>query len=118
MQKITVRREDFVHAVEKNRNGHRAAFEEALEGYRYRLTVELERRLRDVAKGRAIDLYFNLPEPQDHTDDYDRVLAMAQMSIDDEIELTEDEFGMYVMDQWDWKRSFAETTTLYGGGRR
>ncbi|ADG76169.1 hypothetical protein Cfla_3290 [Cellulomonas flavigena DSM 20109] len=66
-------------------------FLEAVEAYRARWIRELERRLHDVRRGRAIDQTFRLPEPEDHTDDYDRVLAMARMSVDDVIELTEHE---------------------------
>ena len=38
---------------------------------------------------------------------------MAEMSVDDTLELTEDEFAMYVMDQWRWKQSFTDTTDRY-----
>ncbi len=38
---------------------------------------------------------------------------MAEMSIDDTITLSEDEFAMYVMDQWRWKQSFTESTLVY-----
>ena len=38
---------------------------------------------------------------------------MAEMSVHDTIELTEDEFAMYVMDQWRWKQDFSETTARY-----
>ena len=86
---------------------------QALEGYRTRLTAELERRVRDLKRGRHVEQYIGLPEPEDHTDDYDRILAMADMSVDDTLELSEDEFGMYVMDQWRWKQSFTDSTTLY-----
>jgi hypothetical protein len=73
----------------------------------------LEGRIRDLKRGRHIDQYLRLPEPEDHTDDYDRVLAMAEMSVDEEIELNADDFAMYVMDQWHWKQSFTETTSYY-----
>jgi len=43
---------------------------------------------------------------------------MAMMSVEEVIELTEDEFAMYVMDQWSWKNSFTRTTTMYTGGSR
>ena len=113
MRTVTVNRDEFIQHVTKNRNSHRSVFEEALEGYRNRLTAELERRIRDLRRGREVDQYIGLPEPEDHTDDYDRILAMAEMSIDDTLELTEDEFAMYVMDQWRWKQSFSDSTALY-----
>lgn len=94
----------------RTRKNHRSVFEEALEGYRNRLTAELERRVRDLRKGRRIDQYIGLPEPEDHTDDYDRILTMAEMSVAGTVDLTEDEFAMYVMDQWHWKQSFSAST--------
>lgn len=113
MRTVTVNRDEFIERVTKNRNSHRSVFEEALEGYRNRLTAELERRIRDLKRGREVNQYIGLPEPEDHTDDYDRILAMAEMSIRDTLELTEDEFAMYVMDQWRWKQSFSASTALY-----
>jgi hypothetical protein len=106
-------RAEFVTKVQHNRDQHRSVFERALEGYRDRWTQELERRLKDVRRGCSVDQSFRLPEPEDHTDDYDRILTMARMQIDDTIELTEDEFAMYVMDQWSWKSSFTSTTSRY-----
>lgn len=113
MRIVTVNRDEFLLRVRENRNSHRGVFEEALGGYRSRLLAEFERRVRDLHRGRHVNQYIGLPEPEDHTDDYDRILAMAEMSIDDSLELTEDEFGMYVMDQWRWKQSFSDSTARY-----
>lgn len=113
MRTVTVTKKDFLTRVRENRNNHRAVFEEALNGYHQRLTLELERRIRDLKRGRVINQYIGLPEPEDHTDDYDRVITMADMSINDTVDLNESEFAMYVMDQWEWKHSFAESTEGY-----
>ena len=115
MQRVTVDKSEFVERVGKNRDRHRAVFEQALEGYRARMVAELERRIEDLRRGRRIEQYIGLPEPEDHTADYDRVLAMAEMSIHDTVELTQEDFAMYVMDQWRWKQDFTETTTRYLG---
>lgn len=113
MRTVTVHREEFLNRLRINRDNHRAVFEDALEGYRNRLTAELERRVRDLKRGRKVDQYIGLPEPEDHTDDYDRIIAMAEMSISDRVELSQDEFAMYVMDQWRWRQSFSDSTELY-----
>lgn len=113
MRTVRLNRDALVATVQENRDSHRSVFEEALEGHRERWIKELEPRLHDVRRGREINQYFSLPEPEDHTDDYDRILTMARMSVDDVIELSEDEFGMYVMDQWSWKSNFTRTTTMY-----
>jgi hypothetical protein len=113
MRTVTVDRHELIARVRANRDAHRAVFEHALDGYRQRLIDELERRVRDLRKGRWVKQHIGLPEPEDHTDDYDRVLAMAEMSVDDTLELDESEFAMYVMDQWRWKQSFTDSTDLY-----
>lgn len=118
MRTVRLDRDEFVAKVQKNRDEHRAVFEKAVEGYRERWVCELERRLRDIRRGRAIDQYFSLPEPEDHTEDYDRILTMARMSVDEVIDLSDDEFAMYVMDQWSWKSSFTRTTAMYARSRR
>ena len=109
MREVTVRKDEFITRVSANRDNHRAVFERALDGYRRRIIAELERRVDDVRRGVSIDQRIGLPEPEDHTDDYDRVLTMAQMSVDDTITLSSSDFAMYVMDQWDWRQSFATT---------
>lgn len=113
MRNVTVDRDDFLAKVTANRDGHRQVFEEALEAYRRILQRELEQRVRDLKRNLRIDQYIGLPEPEDHTTDYDRVITMAEMSIEDTIQLSEDEFAMYVMDQWRWKQQFAESTLCY-----
>lgn len=47
--------------------------------------------------------------PEDHTDEYDQLLEMLAMSVDDEVELTAQEFAQYVRDDWSWKHQFTRT---------
>ena len=113
MRNVTVNRDEFLVEVTANREAHREVFEKALDSFHRRLKAELDQRVRDLKAGRRINQYIGLPEPEDHTADYDRIITMAEMSIDDTIQLSEDEFAMYVMDQWRWKQGFADTTLCY-----
>lgn len=113
MHRVTVNKVEFIERVRANRDRHRHVFEKALAGYRARLVAELERRIEDLRKARRVEQYIGLPEPEDHTADYDRILAMAEMSVHDTLELSEDEFAQYVMDQWRWKQDFTDTATRY-----
>lgn len=115
MRTVRLEREEFVGTVQANRDRHRGVFEEALEGYRSRLLHELEQRIKDLKRGRRVDVYIRLTEPEDHTEDYDRILTMAKMSVDSVVELTQDDFAMYVMAQWHWRRDFDATTSHYLG---
>lgn len=113
MNGVTVRKDELVSALEENRKNHRAIFEEAVEGYRKKAIEMLEHHIEEIKEGRVVRVAVHLPQPEDHTDDYDRVLRMLEMSIDDEIEVMEHDFACYVMDNWDWKRQFLTTNSAY-----
>ena len=74
---------------------------------------ELDRRLEDAKNGRKINLYFELVEPMNQTSDYKRAIGMLEMSVEDVIELTQDEYSCYVLDEWRWSGQFAITSSRY-----
>jgi hypothetical protein len=116
MKDVKVNREQLEQKVQENRNAHRAVFEDAQKNYRDLVIEELDKMLADARSGRKIIRAVLLPEPEDHTEDYDRVLAMLDMSVDEVIELEEEDFKCYVLDQWGWQRSFASNTMRYSSG--
>jgi len=56
---------------------------------------------------------FNLTAPENHIEDYIRVLRMLNMSVEDKITLSEVQFNQYVMDNWHWTRSFKTMSATY-----
>ena len=58
-------------------------------------------------------LNFNLPKPENHLEDYDRVLDLLKMTLDEELELREHEFNCYIRDQWDWTGRFKNISATY-----
>lgn len=113
MDVVKVRVAELKATIAENREAHRAMFLEAQGKYRARMVEELDRMLTDARTGRRIRRAVSMPEPEDHTADYDRIIRMLEMSVDDEIELDEGDFSRYVMDQWEWARSFASNTMMY-----
>ena len=113
MESITVRKTDLLAALRENRGGHRAAFEAAQEGWRATIIEELDRRLADARAGRRVDSRFMIPEPEDHTTDYDRVIRMVEMEVNDTIAVPEHDFRCYVMDDWDWMASWTASNSGY-----
>jgi hypothetical protein len=69
--------------------------------------------LEDARKGRPIQRSVTLTEPSNQVKDYDRVITMLEMSVDDTITLDAQAFDRYVMDNWDWSRFALATTTAY-----
>jgi hypothetical protein len=113
MDKVRVKRDELLTTIRVNRDAHRGEFLKALEGYKKAWEEELERNLADLRAGRKFKRALSLAEPEDHTADYDAVIKMLEMSVDDIVEMPLHQFQMYVMDQWEWKHRTSLTNTVY-----
>lgn len=97
---------DLLLTIGTNRDLHHATFEQAQEVYRAAAIERLERRLADAREGRPTRHGLGLIEPADHTADYDHVLEHHHDAGGASIELDEETFGQYVLDDWRWKRAW------------
>lgn len=113
MKDVTVKKEELRAKVQANRDAHKAIFDEAVEGYRAKIVGLLEDHLKRVKKGKMEAIKIWLPIPEDHTNDYNRVLAMLDMSVDAEITIDQNTFASYVMDDWHWKNEFLTASSAY-----
>jgi hypothetical protein len=113
MRSVKIDCKKLLDIVKKNRENHRKTFLEALDGYREAVVAELEKMLDEAKRGRRIRRGIELVEPMDQTKDYDRVIKMLEMSEDQVVELTSQEFAQYVQDDWHWKQQFDHSTVNY-----
>lgn len=113
MEAITVDRLELIKTLKANRDEHREMFEEALGVYRERVVEELERHLDDAKNGRKISRSIGLVEPRDYTDEYSRVIAMLEWDKNPTVQVSEHDFGRYVLNDWEWREAFAASTGAY-----
>lgn len=111
---VRVPKDKLMETIKSNRNEHRRIFEEAIEGWKERVTKDLETAAEEAKAGRSFRIRFNLPKPEDHTKDYDAVIDLLEFSLDDEFELSFNEFNQYVRDEWGWQTDFLNTSMSYG----
>ncbi len=110
---VVINKMELIEKIQANRDKHRAIFEEALEGYRQAAITAFSERLDKIKARKPFTINFNLHEPQDHTGDYDRVLTMLKMHQGQTLELGQEDFAMYVLDDWSWKRQWIASNTQY-----
>jgi hypothetical protein len=110
---VRVSKPDLLAKLEANRAGHRAIFEEALEGYRTKAIELFSAEVEKIRSGQKFRSFVSLTEPEDHTADYDAAIGMLQLSLDDAVELDEQSYRSFVLDEWDWKRQFLATNRSY-----
>jgi hypothetical protein len=113
MDTIKVDRNKLLMALAGNRDLHIEAHEEALEGYRERLIIELQILLEKAEKHEDPVLRSSLTRPESHETDYDRIITMVEWNTDKIIELDEGECRQYLMDDWQWKPDFMRTQVMY-----
>jgi hypothetical protein len=113
MNTVKVKRGELLTKVRSNRDAHRTLFLKAQEGYRKLVIEELDRMLKDAKDGLPIQRSVTLTEPSNHVKDYDRVITMLEMSVEETITLDGRAFDRYVMDNWDWSRFALATNTAY-----
>lgn len=72
-----------------------------------------------LAQSFAFNLAFNaqwpLKYPENHLEDYDRVIDLLKFSIADKVELSSADFDAYVRNNWSWRNSFLGTNSAYVG---
>lgn len=127
-------RSELIEKLKQNREAHKAEFAEAMKGYYLEVVEEAEKlidSLTDVKNlaergelpeseampGQKVDFdknfYLRAQKPISYETDYDRAITMLEMSKSDMIDLGEEGFARYVMDEWEWKDSFSATNSLY-----
>jgi len=104
----------LIEILEKNKEEHRADFLEAVEGYKKEAIKTLETQIEKVKGNKKLPkVYVNMPIPEDHTSDYERIIRLLQLDDRPSIELEEFEFTQYVMDDWGWKNEWISNTLSY-----
>lgn len=110
---VKVERIAVLDRLRENRANHKDFVLEAWNGYEAAILSELN-YLRDlIQKDRRSNIRITLPQPVDHTDEYDTIIGMLEMSEEHTISLGAIEYRSYIEDKWDWKQQFIGTNSRY-----
>lgn len=113
---VVVDKDELLGVLRANRESHREVFLQAQRGFRERAIRELDCSLADARAGNAVRLTVHLPEPQDHTEDYDREIRMLEMHTEPTVRIRAGLFDQIVMDRWGWSAAFNATSQAYLAG--
>lgn len=131
--KMNYRVAELKDVISANLAKHIETYEEAMCGFRETVKDELRTnlelveqlgddwQLEDLNEGERLfgrnQFYLSISAPENHEEDYTRVWDMLDMTSDEEIELTEEQFNKYIRDQWDWSEGFRMSTAAYMSDR-
>lgn len=115
MDDVKITKEDLLEKLKANRETHRATFELAIGVYQDKMTELLESLIERAKDGKVIPqrALYELPMPEDHTNEYDVAIEMLEHDTRKKFILNRREFARYFMDQWEWTESFTTNTVSY-----
>ncbi|SEI98358.1 hypothetical protein SAMN04244579_02688 [Azotobacter beijerinckii] len=112
---VNVSRLELIQSLKEGRERHTVDYETAAQDYKDAAIKFLSDALKRAKKGDLSDIAFKLPKPENHTADYDEIIAMMERSVDETISLDSQSFRAYFLGEWDWKRGFDLAMTSLGG---
>lgn len=118
MKTIKMSKTDLLDKIKENRDKHEALYLEAIEGYKDSLVKTLKKMLANAKANKEVEHFLTLEKPVNNLKDYDRAIAMLEVTIDTVIELDQNEFSNLFLDQWVWKDAFMATNSTYFNGHK
>ena len=116
MKPIKMNRVDLLEIVKHNKQKHSSEFDQAVEDYK-KLVLSLAQSNLKIAKTQELGEFKQIkiipPAPVSYEDSYKRAIRMLELSVDEVIEVDETVFNQLVQDEWDWKRGFVATASMY-----
>lgn len=106
MEKIRVSKQELLTIVTENREKHKKEYLESIKAYRVKAAELLALELEKVVSGEKFQINFDLVKPESHEKEYDLTIKMLQMSVDEVVDIEQNEFNEMVNDEWNWKRHF------------
>jgi hypothetical protein len=126
---VRVSKDDLLKKLKYNRTEHEKTYNEIMAVRQTKILDELhgfkakfKKALADRMDKATSDVEYTPPsitlsisslKPENHTGDYDRVISLLELSLDEELELNSSEFNQYVNDDWSWKKSFVTCSGTY-----
>lgn len=115
MNSVRVSTVSLLEKVKINRDQHHDLFVKAQAGFRARAIEELDDMI-EAAKAGDIRLHVGLTPPSDHTVEYDRAIAMLEMSQDPIVEIDAEQFAQLVQNEWAWFNQATAVNSTYASG--
>lgn len=111
--KVKVDRKSLIIQLNENKGKHIRQYKDAYAGFKKSIETELEQKLEAIRGGHSFKLEFENHKPESHENDYDDIIGMLELSVDDNVELNYQQYKQYINDEWDWKRHWQASNAVY-----
>ena len=109
---ITVKKSQLIEQLKANKANHIKEYEKAVIAYKEEALKQLNQQIKEVEQGSLI-AKLNLVTPINNADEYDKIIEMFEWEINDDVELEQNEFNEFVLDEFDFARNAKFANTMY-----
>ena len=113
-RKIKVNKQELIDIVKKNKEAHIIDYAEAVVAYKKEALRQLRLQTKAVNKG-ALVVRINLTSPINEEKSYDKIIRMFEMDVQDEVEISVNEFNEYVLDETSFALQAKMSNSSYRG---
>jgi len=116
---VNVSRKQLLECLYENLEVHKREFAEAQTEFKERLLADLKKateKVEGMTPEKLATFRFTFQYPQSHVAEYEGIIEMLEMSVDENINLDSESFKAYVKNEWSWSRGFEATKMLYKSG--
>ena len=114
---VNIDREKLLVTLRENKEKHQKAYEDVLNGWREAVKKAAQEILKTIGtddEPKSLDLITKHGQrPRNYVSEYDSVIHMLEMSGDETIGLTQEDFNTFVRDEWNWKANWSSTSSSY-----
>jgi hypothetical protein len=105
---------ELLTILKTNRDRHAELYAEAVQGYCQKAVAYLKDKIQTLSANTPCTVHMGeIRPPDDHTGDYDRVIAMLSRTKEQDIVLGEEQYSQLVDDEWDWAERWAACNSDY-----
>lgn len=114
MTKVKVNKQDLLNKLYENKKIHENEFNELNKQYKEDVINGLTELLKEAKKLKDDPIIcLNLLKPDSYISQYSEIIGMLEMSVDDEFEITQEEYKNYVLNIWSWTQRFDNIKSAY-----
>jgi len=114
MKNVTLAKAELIAVITSNQLTHNQEYAEMMQAFKVEVATETKAMIEfNASREKDFRTSIDVREPMSHNDEYDRILSMLNMSVDDNITLSQEEYRQYVLDEWSWAGMFAMSKTRY-----
>ena len=110
---IKVSKDTLLEKLKENRIKHITDYNEAYKIFVENYIERLDYLAEKVSEGMSPEMHIKMIVPKSYEDDYTQIIDMLEMSIENEVEITAEEFQAYVKNKWNWTQTAFDAFSNY-----